>query len=343
LSRRVRGRKLNRRSKGFSSIVGAIFMVVIVWILASSYFIWTLSQNTVYNDAIREKNQLESDSLSENVKVTNTTYVVTRNDNVNVSAIINNIGSQGVQFITLWTYANNPNCSGCNFTKLSNVNVQGGANLLLNADVNLEGVRPTDVYRFAAWLITARGNVVPLQESTLSNITVSQVTQGIGALMMDFQNFTYYNVTGSSPNYFLSGYPTGASGYYVQGAVKGQIAFRVILTNLDQNQRSIILTSGSVLFSIFPSSPQATRCAFWYIVNVNSTTGAILNTYTSVTLVYNRATELYFASLVPGSYSPSGVAANALGTTPVNLALIGQIGSDPFGQNIPFVSINIVS
>jgi hypothetical protein len=109
------------------------------------------------------------------------------------------------------------------------------------------------------------------------------------------------------------------------------------------NQRDIILYSSSVFFSIFPSGQQSIRGAFWYIVNVNSTTGAISDAYSSVTLVLNHVTHVYFASLEPGSLRPGGAASNVLGTTPVNLALIGQIGSDRFGQNIPFVSINIVS
>jgi flagellin-like protein len=85
---RTRRNRLAAGRKGFSSIVGAIFMVLIVWVLASSYFFWTLSENTRYNDAIREKNQLESNVLSENVRITNTTYVVNGNDNVQISTAI---------------------------------------------------------------------------------------------------------------------------------------------------------------------------------------------------------------------------------------------------------------
>jgi hypothetical protein len=316
-------------------------MVLIVWILASSYFIWTLSENTRYNDAIREKNQLESNVLSENVRITNTTYVVNGNDNVQISTAITNPSSLSVQFTTLWVYASNATYTGYNFTQLPNVNVQGGANLTLNFNMIVGGLRSTGAYSFASWLITGRGNVVPLQKSTSSNIVIAQTTYGIGALMMDFPDFIYYNVTWSSPNYYLNPYPNGSSGYLVNSAGK-DIAFRVIITNLDQNQRNIILTSSSVLFSLFPSqTPQQVLGAYWYIVNVNATTGAISNTYTNVTLAYNSATPLYFASKNPGTINPWGVKFS--GVTPVNLALVGQIGDVPFGQNIPFVSINIIS
>jgi len=341
---RKRFRKLTANSKGFSSVIGTTFMVLVMMFLSTSVFLWTLSQNTLYNEAIREKNQLESDVLSENVQITNTTYVVTGNNRVQILAAITNPSSLSVQFTTLWVYASNATYTGYNFTKLSNVNVQGGAYLSRSFDMIVKGLRSTGAYSFASWLITGRGNVVPLQKSTLSNIVIAQTTQGIGALMMDFPNFIYYNVSQSGPPYVLKGYPTGASGYYVQGAKgppKGQFAFRVVITNLDQNQRNITLAAGSVLFSIFPTSTSAFQGTAWYIVNVNGT-GAISNSYKPITLVYYVATSLYFASSEPGTYSPFAQA-TFTGTCPVNLALIGTIGGTPFGQNIPFVSINIVS
>jgi hypothetical protein len=138
-------------------------MVIIVWILVSGYFIYTLSQNTVYNDAIREKNLLESNALSENVQVANTTYVVNGNDKVNVSTSITNIGSLSVQFTTLWAYASNATYTGYNFTQLSNVNVQGGAIIPLSVNVTIQGLRQGSAYSFASWLITGRGNVVPVE------------------------------------------------------------------------------------------------------------------------------------------------------------------------------------
>lgn len=343
---RKRFRKLTANSKGFSSVIGTTFMVLVMMFLSTSVFLWTLSQNTLYNEAIREKNQLESAVLSENVQVTNTTYVVDRNDNVNVSTAITNPSSLSVQFTTLWVYASNTTYTGYNFTQLSNVNIQGGAYLSLSFNMIVSGLRLGGAYSFASWLITGRGNVVPLQKSTLSNIVIAQTTQGIGALMMDFQNFVYYNVTGSSPNYSLN-LTNGGSGYYLQGSregstTKGQIAFRVIFTNLDQNERNIVLNNGSELFVIYPTRTAAFSADNWYIVNVDRMTGAISNTYTPVTLRYNVPTEIYFASLSRGTFSPAGTSSSPA-IAPVNLALVGTIGGVPFGQNIPFVSIEVAS
>jgi len=158
--------------------------------------------------------------------------------------------------------------------------------------------------------------------------------------MRDFQNFTYYNVKGGRQ---LTPFPNGASGHVVSSD-GGNIAFRVILTDLDQQQRAINLSSRSVFFSIFPTSPQQVRGSYWYIVNVNGT-GVVSSTYTPVILSYNVPIEVYFASehaIVSGNPF-IGVPPSFAGTSPVNLALIGQLGSSSFGQNIPFVSILVLS
>ena len=163
--------------------------------------------------------------------------------------------------------------------------------------------------------------------------------------MMDFQNFTYFNVTGSFGNYGLSTYPSGRSGYYVTnsldgGSTKGQIAFRVIFTDLDQNQRNIVLGNGSELFIIYPGQGNYV-CDVWYVVNVNGT-GAVSNTYTPQTLLYNVPTPVFFASKTRGTLTVGGTSSTGV-IGPVNLALVGQIGSSQFGQNIPFVSIEVAS
>jgi hypothetical protein len=324
-------------------------MVFIIGVLASSYFLWTLSQNTIYNEAIRERNQLDVDRLSESAKVWSTAYNVPAIDAVNVSARIQNIGPSPIGFTTIWIRVSNSTWNNYNFSTLSNANVAGGLNFSINLNIRVAGVtvNSSASYTFASWLITAKGNTVALQQTTVSsNIIISQTTMGIGALMMDFKNFTYYNVTGSSPNYYLSPYPDGVSGYYVQNARTNKIAFRVILTDLDQDGRDINLTQGSVLFIVYPSSGGNYLGDRWYMVRVNETNGQIYGTIGTVTLKINQPTSVYFASSSQGTVTPDTSSlqpSQVPNIGAVNLALVGQIGSDAFGQNIPFVSIKLVS
>jgi len=59
-------------------------MVLIIWIIASSYFFFTLSQNTTYNAAVREVNQETIDRISESVRIISFNYTINANDNVTI-------------------------------------------------------------------------------------------------------------------------------------------------------------------------------------------------------------------------------------------------------------------
>ncbi|MCL4430200.1 MAG: hypothetical protein M1167_05560, partial [Chloroflexi bacterium] len=233
------------------------------------------------------------------------------------------------------------NWNNYNFSKVE-ITLQGGETLTQDFNVSVAGVSTTGAYSFASWFITGRGNTVALKQANTQNIVVSQTTNGIGALMMSFQDFYYYTVQGSGP--YSINLAAASSGYTVTTGTSTPIAFKVILTNLDyQMQNDITLYSGSVFFSIFPETAQQVRASYWYIVNVNEGTGAISSTYTNIVLRYNVPTAVYFASGraiktgLPFTSSSPGYT----GTSPINLALIGTRGSQPLGQNIPFVSISV--
>lgn len=337
---RKRHKQLVCNGKGFSSIVGAIFALVAVIAVSTTVFLWTLSQDAMYNEEVKVFNQLELERLSEQVKGCDTNCTIYYDGDVTVTATIQNSGPLTVELTTLWIEVANSTWNSYNFTKLSRIYLKAGTNTTLNVHVKIAGVKAGLPYQFAVWLITGRGNIVPLEEYA-GKILIASVAQGIGALSIDFENFKYYNVTKQGYYYVLVNYPNGASGYMVNQGGDG-IAFEVTLTNLDEKERVIVLSPASVLFSMFPTTEQQIRAAFWYIVNVNGD-GIIYNAYTPVTLPYGVKTKLYFASsrIISGGATFLPSKASFTKTAPVNLALIGTIGGSPYGQNIPFVSIYI--
>jgi archaellum component FlaF (FlaF/FlaG flagellin family) len=163
LGHKTRLSKLRAERKGFSSIIGAIFMVLIVWVLASGYFIYTLSQNTMYNEAMRARNQEEADRRSENVVAVNGSYSVSGNQ-VTVKVVLENAGSAAVQIINLWV-------SDTTLQRYSNtipsldINLKPGDVLYLTdsegINVTIQGASSAD--NFVAWFVTGRGNVVPVE------------------------------------------------------------------------------------------------------------------------------------------------------------------------------------
>jgi len=322
-------------SKGFSSIVGAIFMVLIVCSLASAYFFFTLSQNTTYNEAVRERNEFDAVRMSEDVQTSNTVYNV-NNGVVSVTAKIFNIGAYSINFSTIWLRVTGDK-NAYNYSRVNTI-VSAGGTLPITANLKINGLSPNGNYNFAAWLVTTRGNTFALESLRTNNIIVAQTTQGIGSLAMDFQNFTYYQVKLMSGSTYKVDFTTGINAYNVL-QTQAPLAFCVNFTNLDSKARDIILNQNSELFSIFPSTGGNYKAVTWFIVRVNPITGEI-QPFSGQCLNYTVPTLVYFAAKAPSSTS-SFVAVNDMftGTCPVNLALTGTIGTSPFGQNIPFVSV----
>jgi hypothetical protein len=317
-------------------------MVLMVMTLATSVFLWTLYQSTLYNNAVKAQNQQELDVRNENVAATNGNYSVSGNQ-VTVVAKLTNAGPVAVQIVNLWVFDTSKQTYGFNNSLAS----MSGANLNPGQVLNLTGVKAMKVTvpnaasldNFNIWFVTARGNTVPLTQS--QSIIIAQVAQGIGSVSMDFGTFVYYHVDYVSGKYRLrqTEWPNGLVGFTPPSST--DIAFRVTLTNFDLNKRTISLVSHSALWMIFPTTAQQVRGAWWYIVNVNGT-GTIINTFSNVSLSYGVSTMVYFASskdLGLNAFNPSS--SGYSGPSAVNLMLLGTIGIANFGQNIPFVSVYV--
>jgi hypothetical protein len=333
LWRRIRGSKLAAGSKGFSSIAGAIFMVFIIGVLASSYFLWTLSQNTIYNAATRERNQLDVDRMSESAQVMSTAYMVNVANIVRVLALVKDVGPYPIQFTTIWVRVSNSTptpWANYNYSQLSNALVAAGAVFSLDVNVPVSGiaVNSSKSYNFSSWLITTRGNSVPLIESTVgSNITISQTAQGIGSVAFDFDKFWHYEFgvwqpAQGTPLPLLSplNYTVDSSKYTL---------YHTVLTDYDLLGYDIVLNGNSSIYIIGQHSGTV-KYATWNLVNV--TNNKIYPTSPVMyTLPYGVPTELYFG----GSIS----SIDADNVYPLNILLFGTKGPKDYGQNIPFVSI----
>jgi len=334
---------MNKR--GFSSIVGALFMVLIVWSLASAYFFFTLSQNTNYNAAIRQKNQFDLDRLSEVVQISHAAFSAD-NGYVNVEVRIKNSGPNTANLTAIWVKVIKGGVTNYNSLPI-NLTVRSGESFAQSFTVPVGGVTPGG-NSFASWFITSRGNTVVAQLPSVENIIVASTTQGIGALAMDFQNFTAYRIVKQGSSWYLN-FSSGISAYNIKQS-NAPLAFCVNFTNMDYPKaRDLKLNKNSELFSIFPSTGGNYKAVTWYIANVDQNTGMIQTSFTNQSLYWNTPTMVYFVTRETVSGSPFDAKSFVsdsdmfLGTAPVNLALTGTIGSSPFGQNIPFVSLNIVS
>jgi len=333
LSLRKRFRKLIiANSKGFSSVIGTTFMVLVMMFLSTAVFMWTLSQNTVYNEAVRARNQEEADRSNENVVALSGNYSVS-GDNVTVKVVLKNAGSLAVQIINLWVLDTDP--SNRRYTNKSlSLNMTPGQVLsfvdsgLLT--VTIPGANAN--HTFASWFVTARGNTIPLEKEQA--IIVAQLAQGIGSLALDFSAFRYFKYATSTR---LANYSDGIKSFNVPS--RTDIAFGAVLTNLDPSKQTITLNLYSQVWLYFPKAPG--QSIVFYIVNVASN-GTITTPYSSITIAFGETKLIVFASDAAGSLTRVSISSSVENLPcALNLLLLGTIGTRDYGQNIPFVSLYV--
>jgi len=321
------------RSKGVSSVIGTVFLILVVFAISTNVFLWTISQSATYNQAVKDANQKNADKLNENIVTSNVTYTVPLPNKVKVDVKLANTGSVSGQVINLWVFDTTIQRYGFNNTISSlNLNMNPGDVLYLAGSngiiVTIEGASSTD--NFVGWFVTARGNTIALQVE--QSVIIANLAQGIGSIALDFYAFRYYTYNGSK----LVNYPAGTSSFNVPS--RTDVAFGIVLTNLDPSKQTITLSSYSQLWIYFPKAPG--QSYVWYIVDVAPDGNVI--PYSSVTIAYTQTKMLVFASSEVGGFIKISIG-SAVENLPcaLNLLLLGTIGTRDYGQNIPFVSLYI--
>jgi hypothetical protein len=322
-------------------VIGTTFMVLVMMFLSTSVFMWTLSQNTIYNEAMKEKNQIEVDRLNEKVTASGVNYTVAGGV-VSVEVVLKNEGPLSVEIVSIWVIDATMNKH--NFSSPLNINLKPGDITYLQGSkaINVIIVGSASLHQFSSWFVTARGNVMPSERE--GGIIVAQVSAGIGSVAMDFTSFKYYNVSKVGNSHILDNYTSGGGGEGYIVPYQKDIAFQVYLTNFDQYKREIKLFSRSLLWALFPVQQNQPFTAWWYIVNVSDNGTIAASSFSPITLPYGSRTAVVFASfndMSKLSFNPSSINNPIKSGQPgaTNLILIGRIDNSTFGQNIPFVSI----
>lgn len=311
-------------NKGVSSVIGSIFLVLTVLLVASSVFLWNLRTSALYNQAVQDLRQTEADRFSERIGTSYAKYSVPEAGTVQVNVTISNEGPVSAQITTAWVLwvAEGETKYGYNTTL--NINLNPADALPATITAAIPGVSSTG--SFSGWLITARGNAISLEKEQI--VVHSQVAEGIGSVMMDFDSFKYYKEEGGVLNFSES-----KLAFTVHSGEP--IVFAAFLSNYDLKRRTLTLHSHSLLWAYFPKSP-GTK-AIWDIVNVASNGTIIEDTYTPISLAYGESKWIFFGKSGENSIS----VALKYQSGAVNLILLGKIGGQDYGQNLPFVSIYV--
>ena len=339
-----------------SSVVGAMFMILIIGVVATGYFMFTLAQNTSYNDAMRSNNNALVVRMSESVKVPSPATYAQAGSGVQVSVTLRNDGPIGVIIKTLWVSSSENDYGFEDNLRINNLPIElsPGESQTLNQLVTpTEGVLSSG--NCYAWVVTSRGRTFELypehgmgpqgvpgptgatgatgpigstgpqgpQGSTSFDANTALVSQGIGSIAMNFKTFRTYianpsnQLTNENPAYTFDR--------------DLNVAFKLNVTNMDPTG-DIYLEDQSCIWIFSPSSG-AIKGEVWKIASVSNNIITPLSPGQSVTLVYNVSTTLYFG---PRAVGGSNIGA---GITGVNLILTGNVGTYDYGQNLPFISL----
>ena len=339
-------RRLIHNSKGFSSIVGAVFSVLIMISLISAVFVWSLSENTRYNNSVRQANQADLDRSNERI-VANVTVRSLDGNNVYVNGTLQNEGPLSAQITTLWvqnlgqkTYAHRDSLG---------ITLQSGNVTYLSGSTTSVSLANSIGESFDCWFISGRGNIIhinPLFGAATINInysypeysTISNVSMGIGIIGFDFKQFFHYDTNSSSTpsnNYNLGPLASWSKTY---ATTQGRYTiFHVTLTSYDPTAQTMYVKLPSAIY-VIGSHSGTVKFDTWKLVNVtgDATTGFRLNpTYpVQYILPHEIPVDVFFAGTgLDGGLIDSGA------IYPLNIMVFGKLGTADYGQNVPFVTL----
>jgi hypothetical protein len=198
--------------------------------------------------------------------------------------------------------------------------------------VTVPGLSLTGNYDITSWLITTRGNTIslPKQTALTNNILIAKVSEGIGSVAFDFEQFWHYEYA-STPTQGTP-LPSKSPNNYTLSESKYNV-LHVTVTNYDLFQETIVLDGNSSIFIIGEHSGTV-KWDKWRLVSVVDNK-IYPSSSVSATLVYGEPKEIYFAATI------SSIDTNS--AYPLNILLYGKKGSNEYGQNIPFVSMYLVN
>jgi hypothetical protein len=332
-----------------SSVIGAVFLILVIFMITTNVLLWSFSKSAQYNQALMERNEDEANRSAEKIAVSDLSYSI-EGGQVHLEGIVTNESPIPVQITTLWVLDKTTQKHG--FNDMVDINLKAGDSFNFTGSMALtvaveDLVDDNASNTLTSWFVTARGNLIPLEEErewTQNNYTIINVTDPsmrvpkviIGSLMLDLETFRYFTYV--SPNQ-LSNYPDGIRGYNVPAST--EMAFGCLVTNVDPANRTIVLDSHSLLWFTLPVS-DVPHNRWWYIVNV-AEDGTVSAVHSDIVLAHGETRLIVFASADDTGNLSFSRQSTPKGGVSVSVFLLfhGSIGGTAWGQNIPFVSVYI--
>ena len=341
--------------KGTAEVVGSVLFIVIILFFFSNIYLWHDSQTKTMNNLLSDKlnSQIQVNWLLNDAGQETNTLVVTNTGGVEtILSRLWIVTSRDISAKHLYADLESANLHIAAGTSikiaLSGGSIPSGSEIIpvtLSGGVGQIPYTRTKADGETFTILTTLGNMASPQ----GTLKIVNQTGGNGnsnapvgsVIVANFSTFNYYLVSGSSIGAPNNGYNINSNA--------ANVAFSVVLTNMDENHRNITLNSNCQMFFINTKNPNNVGYLIFYTANVDNN-GNISPTYSNVNLVYDKPTVVYFGSANPIAGSSHFTAKNLVtsgnkpdpGVYPLNLALLGTFSDgSSLGQNIPFVSIYI--
>ena len=328
--------------KGTAEVIGSVLFIIILMFAFSNIYLW-------HDNATKTMNTLLSDKLNSQITVHWKLDSVTQQETDTL--VVTNTGGVGTKLVRLWVVTN---AGEHQHFELGDLYLSAGNTREIDISEPPVSYNKVDGKTFT--VLTSLGNMASPRGQIIivdngGNGGGGNGNAPIGSIIVaNFDTFTYYTATEQAHAPKKLNLP-GSSGYDITPSSNVPVAFSVTLTNEDSLKRTAVLNSNTEMFFLDTKNPSHVGYVKFYIVNVDSA-GNIATSFTSYdpshtdrdyTLVYGESVTVYFASSspVPDSLHSQYLTDQKGDTYALNLALLGTIGGNPLGQNVPFVSMSV--
>jgi flagellin-like protein len=352
----------SRRRKAVSGVIGAVLLFAMIATVGTSYFVYINNANNLVNQALTSVNSQQINRIQE-AAIINTALL----SNNHIGYYLNNTGGVSINITSSLLVDPSGNIAKCYiFEKnapsmcANTVSPVQTPSLPLVATVGKSLPPPGSglggwvdtglVYvtgTYTLKLTSVRGSVFtqtyPPTPVPIASLAVT--TQGAGIIQINFNTYFAYNLTSGttcdprSTSCALAGFPTGTLAYTMRSEAKTSkfYIYAVNVQNVDPQKRTIVLDKNCILNQFqAPIAGGGTASNFlWQIGSVSA--GGVTQPFPAggVTLQPNQVVTLYFTG-IPGTNTNSWPAAGTF--VAVFIFLHGSVSTQPFGQNVPFVT-----
>ena len=136
-------------------------MVLIVLFLVYNVSMFTLNQNTAFQDKVNQGDHLIIDKNNEQIVVNIPSRPIPSSKSIIVPLDITDTSPLSIEIVSVWVQDLSMTSNSNYGSAATSIALQPGTTIVRNVTVSITGAKITDS-NFKSWLITARGNNVTL-------------------------------------------------------------------------------------------------------------------------------------------------------------------------------------